>query len=374
MQIENGSTVPQIGEHLIPTSVGFAGKDFLRSFGRSYDSVDHRIDDPAVLRQEYEAFVQESLEHGRRRHVFRARMSEEVTESAIVGGLPVEMALPLSLIDSSTRDHMVIIADDILPVAVPEWREIYPFWENPFGKEISYDTMTRAVDHGSTQFRLTDHPEERDIDALTKLWWAFGWSKDQVAEYVEQGIYRTHTAWFSGVRNQTTGTLVAVTIGEQLQLSGVDIVESTEWATASGYEGQGLCQASATGLIAQILHDTEYAGRGTPLLLGEFNMASRADVAARAVGMTVPYVEGVHNLESTPRQVLRQNVSVLDHRPINTRPSFMALDQESREKYREAYRMPYRYLRNFLVGMLPKRQIDTVYTRNTVETILSLYQ
>ena len=374
MIIENGSAISQIGEHAIPTSVGFGGKDFLRSYGRAYFNVENRIDDVATFQHEYETFAQESLEHGRRRHVFRARMSEEVTESAIKGGFPVEMALPLSLIDSSTRDHMVIVAEDILPISVPEWEKIYPFWKNPFGKDISYDTMTRAVDHGSTQFSLTDHPEERDIDTLSKLWWAFGWSKDQVAGYVAQGAYRTDTAWFSGVRDRTTGQLVAVTIGEQLQLSGVDIVESTEWATASGYEKQGLCQASATGLIAQILRDTEYAGRGTPLLMGEFNMASRADIAARGVGMTVPYVEGVHGLETTPRQVLRQNVSVLDHRAPNTRPSFMSFDPKTREQLREAYHMPYQYLRNFLVGMLSKNRIDSLYTKNAVEAILSLYK
>ena len=103
-------------------------------------------------------------------------------------------------------------------------------------------------------------------------------------------------------------------------------------------------------------------------------MASRADIAARAVGMTVPGVEGIQGLEDTPRQVLRQNVSVLDHRAPNDRPSYMLFDQPTRELFRDAYRMPYQYLRNFLVGMLPKSQIETLYTKNTVEAIVSMYR
>ena len=374
MSSENGSTIGHIAEHALPTSVGFGGKDFLRSFGRAYFNVEQRIVDPTVFQREYETFSRESFQHGRRRHVFRARVSEEVGASVEQGTYPLEVALPLHAIDETTTDHMLVVADDIEQVSVPEWNAVYQYWRSPFTHDMSLDRMTRAVDHGGTQFHLTNQPNEHDIETLTKLWFAFGWTRPQISDYIEQRVFDTDAAWFSGVRDKTTNELVAACCGEQLNLSGVSIVESTEWATAQGYEGHGLCQASVTGLIAQILHDTEYRGRGTPLIMGEFNMTSRADMVARSVGMTIPYVEGVRGLEQTPRQVMRQNVSVFDRHPRNNR-SYASLQESEKVWFRDAYRgVPYTYLRNFIVGMLPKSRIDTLYTKNAVENILSMYQ
>ena len=373
MSSENGSTIGLTAEHALPTSVGTAGIDFLRSFGRAYFNVEQRIADQTVFQHTYETFTKESLEHGRRRHVFRARVSEEVGAVVENGNYPLEVALPLHAIDDATTDHIIVVADDIESISVPEWNAVYQYWRSPFTHDMSFDRMTRAVDHGGTQFHLTNQPNEQDIDTLAKLWFAFGWTRPQISDYVQARSFDTGSAWFSGVRDRTTNQLVAACCGEQLNLSGVSIVESTEWATAAGYEGHGLCQASVTGLIAQILADTEYAGRGTPLIMGEFNMTSRADMVARSVGMTIPYVEGVHGLENTPRQVMRQNVSVFDRHPRNNR-SFSSLQESERVWFRDAYRgVPYTYLRNFIVGMLPKSRINTLYTKNAVENILSMY-
>ncbi len=97
-------------------------------------------------------------------------------------------------------------------------------------------------------------------------------------------------------------------------------------------------------------------------------------MVARSVGMTIPYVEGVRGLETTPRQVMRHNVSVFDRHPRNNR-SYASLQASEKIWFRDAYRgVPYTYLRNFIVGMLSKSRIDTLYTKNAVENILSLYQ
>lgn len=118
-------------------SIGRPGHDFSRSEGRAYSNVEQTVTDPQQLIAAYREFAAQGIEqHHRRRVVFRARCSDAVIDyllSAENTQLPVEVILPLSLVNPESTDAMVTLGENVHPSEVPEWNDVYQYWQQPNG-------------------------------------------------------------------------------------------------------------------------------------------------------------------------------------------------------------------------------------------------
>lgn len=350
----------------IITSTGEAGvADLNRSEGRAYLTMASTVSDPSELVSAYAELLDSSTARGRRRTVLRARCSPDVVSQLTTNHADaLEVTIPLHLIDPTTTDSIVVLGKNVHTSDIPEWDSVYDYWQNRNGRPR---TPASFVEHLPPQFRLVQTFNSSDIPELRQLWNAFGWSEQglrQLRETIGNGIV------FSGVRDRDTGKIVSASMGEILSFAGVNLAETTEYSTHPDYRGHSLCTASVVGLSAQLLNELD-ARHGIPLILAELNMSSRSDVVAYHAGLTIPEVEKVTGLEA-PRQVLRANVSVLDGMPpndLNWRS--LGLDRNTHGK---SFAFPHRYLRNFIVGVMPRQHIESFYSVDQRQQILSKYE
>lgn len=349
------------------SSTGEVGADLHRSEGRAYYNYPTIITDFDDLTTEFSQFRANAQTESRRRVVFRAIINEDVLQQLLSSDLPKELIIPLSQISSNDQNYVVILGENVHLSEIPEWGDVYQYWQHPNG---SHKTPMDRVIHATKVegFQLTNQLTLADSPQLARIWAPFGWSEFGVRKFIES-YQNNPNVWFSGVRDPETNLLVSACEGERLQMAGIDIVEGTEYGTLPGYEGLGLCTAAVTNLHAQILNDTVYTTGETPLIVSEFNMTSRSDIVGRHAGMTIPLVENTPGLEDSPIQVLKYNVSVLDRETPNNL-NWRALGEE-RHTYRDAFRNPFRYWRNFIVGILPEASISTHYSREQVQQILA---
>ncbi len=365
-------------------SLGGMGINYFRPEGRSYNNREKRITNYHDLRTEYNAFHTESLNarrkelgpnapvEGRRRCVFRTICTADTFAELIQSNeLPLEVAIPLDVVHPEESDYLIMLAENTHASEIPEWPEVYAYWQESTPTDLV--SPQERVLNLAEQYTPTTELFETDVDRLTELWQPFGWQRDAVALFISK-LPNTPTKWFAGIRD-AAGELVSACTAEQLQFPTLTLIETTEYGTLADHEGQGLCTAAVTVLVANILSNTLYRPENPtdlPLMVAELNMSSRSDIAARRAGMTIPLVENVPHLDETPIQVLRQNVSVLDRRPINNTSYY---DQENRQHFRNAYRDTYhRYWRNFIYGVLPETAVQEFYAPEQVQQILALTQ
>lgn len=346
------------------TSTGKIGMDLERSDGRAYLTMSEIVTNPDDLILAYTDLSEQSEQYGRRRKVLRARCSNEVI-LALTEQDPnaFEVAIPLRLFEEKTEDYLIVMGANVHPSPVPEWDAVYQYWESQNGQSR---TPVQIVEQLPTQFQLVQTFNESDVPELRKLWNAFGWSKEglmQLRQNAGNGIT------FSGVRDMETGKIVSATMGEILSVAGVNLAETTEYSTDPKYRKLGLCTASVIGLSAQLLNKLEGLG-GIPLIFAELNMSSRSDIVARHAGFTIPGVEGEPGL-TTPHQVLRANVAVLDGMPANNL-NWRDLGSD-RNAYRAAFAFPHRYTRNFVAGTLTAESIRMNYSGKDRARILARY-
>lgn len=359
-------------------STGPLGRDLQRSEGRAYYNVEHAVSSVEELRALYAQFQAEALDAGRRRTVIRVRCNRETYLEAMSFGaddpraLPIEAALPLVMLDPQNTDLILMLGKNIHPSLeeVPEWSEVYEYWQQPNGRSHgrNFTPFQRVEYVDSNRYQLINQPLPEHVDDLTAIWAVFGWGQAGVIDFINTFPAKTDQ-WFSGYVERETGRLVSACMGESLDLADQLIVEGTEYGTLPGFERQGLCTAAVVALHAQVLNDTLYQTGQIPLIVAEFNMTSRSDVVGRHAGMTIPFIEQSPHLHETPFQVLRRNVSVVDHYPPT---NIRWRDLNDRElKFRDAYRgNKYRYWRNFIVGMLPQTTITQSYGPEEVTTIM----
>lgn len=344
------------------------GQILFRNEGRAYWSYETRVENFWELNAAYRNWLATSKENGRRRTVLRVRCSQEVVDRLLESDLPREVIVPLNTIWPESTDYLVVLGENVHPSEVPEWSEVYNYWQHPNGShKRPMDRITNATQNEG--FQITNVLTLDDVPQLQEIWRPFGWSEQAVISFVN--TYRDNPKlWFSGVRDPRTGQLVSACEAELANLAGISLVEGTEYGTLPGYEGMGLCTAAVTALHAQVLRDTFYQTGVAPLIMAEFNMTSRSDVVGRHAGITIPLVENTPGLDNTPIQVLRMNVPVLDRLTPNN-ISYRGLG-DKKDHYRDAYRHTYhRYWRNFIVGTLPLSSIEANYSAEQVETILS---
>lgn len=348
----------------IITSTGTVGADYNRSEGRAYLTEERVLNCLETVLERFEDLRAEALAQGRRRWVFRGIFEGRL--DGLVGSNLVEVNIPLSVIDSQSKRRLVILAGNIHRSEVPEWEEVYAYWQrlnrNP-------PNPLHCVASIPAQFRLTDRATLDDLEDLTEIWQPFGWTRTGVGKFIEN--YRQKNIWFSGIRDTMSGRLISACQGESIEFTDLLLVEGTEYGTLSDFERKGLCTGAVVGLHAQILRDTLYQKSQIPLIYSELNMTVRSDVIARKAGMIVPDVEGNTSL-TQPTQVLRRNVSILDRHG----PNDLSLDElgTQAEYFRTAYGVTFPYWRNFIVGILTKEAIDRYYSKDQCREILNYYE
>lgn len=352
------------------SSIGSLGQSFERSEGRAYWTINQKVNkwDQLVpvdnlgkilepFGQELANFSTKAENLGRRRSVVRFRCTTEILDQLIAQNQPIEVAIPLSLIEPKTTDYLVTLARNVHESDT----QLPPNIERAHHSEV---TPRERVQNLTEHFQLTCQLTISDIPRLLSLWQPFGWTLESTTNFVQN--YQTGgSPWFSGIRDRETRELVSACTGESLSFANVQLVEGTEYSTLPGYEGHGLCTAAVIGLHAQILRDTLYQGQPSPLILSEFSLASRSDAVGIRAGMVLPE-------SAFTNQVLSSNVSVLDRLPPNSLNYRELGDQ--RLHYRDAFRTTFRYWRNFIVGILPLESIQKFYRPEDVQIILDQYE
>ncbi len=390
----------------IITSAGSVGLDLYRSDGRAYKTQEKIYSNPEKLLGDLEDMNRTSRELGRRRWVLRGVARQPLAED-LVGNNQLEVSIPLSVLHGNYTDRLVMMANNVHRSDVPEWDEVYEFWQNPYPKEVNPVMNVYSIPE---QFSVTNRIDDSDVEDLMEIWQPFGWTEIGIREFIKvkdaavdqlrftqwdlerlehrewasrsarewtsMDVSNVHGLWFSGIRDRSTGRLVSACQAESIYFGGILLVEDTEFGTKADFQGMGLNTAAVTALNAQILSDTLYGksrfnhrhSRRTPLIYSELSMTSRSDIIGRKAGMTIPLVEGRSGLEQ-PTQVIRRNVAVLDGQA----PNDLSLNElgEQGGFYRESYGENFPYWRNFIAGVLTKGAIDRYYSKKQCEQILS---
>jgi len=349
------------------SSTGYAGiTDWNRSNGRAYLTLDRTVYSPTDLLTEWSLLTQGAEDRGRRRAVLRATCSPEVELELGYGGLRPSVILPLSQIGLGNNKVLVFEHNEAENISfVPEWDKVYSYWKQ---KKI-YPPPHDQIKHLPEGFHLTNKLMKNDIDDLFELWKPFGWTKEGVDHFIQTHHERPEI-WFSAIRD-SQGKVASACMGEAITFDGVYMVEATEFGTKTEYRSHNLCTAAVVGLIAQIVKTALYTHYQIPLIISEFNMSSRSDVVGRKSGMTIPGVEETEGL-TEPLQVLRRNVAVLDGCGPND-VKYLKFSPEYKKKYKDSYRNPHRYWRNFIVGMLTQESINTNYSPEQIDAIMSRF-
>jgi hypothetical protein len=350
-------------------SIGRPGENFDRSEGRAYRNDEDIVTDYATLVEQYHQFAQAGFEtHHRRRIVHRLRCTAEVVEQLLSpeNTVPVEVILPLSSIHPESSDALVTLGENIHPSEVPEWADVYRYWQHPNGNGR---TPLQRIERLPTRFSLVNTPRLEDVACLARIWQPFGWTPAAIESLIES--YQAEGKFFSGVFDREQNCLVSACLAEGMNLAGIQMFEGTEYGTLPESSGHGLCTAAVIGLHAQILQQHLYNGEHTegPLILSEFSMTSRSDIVGRHAGMTIPYIEGSQGYENTPFQVLHHNVSVRDGHQRNEL-RWKQWNHQQKANYRQAFATPYPYWRNFIVGMLSAESIAQHYSETQVAQVL----
>jgi len=345
------------------TSTGRSGLIEQRSFDRTYFTSDARATRTDVLLRKREIVNHFAEINKNRRTVFRARCSPEVIEELEQKNDRPSVSLPLSELGLN-NDVLASFESNIHPSEVPEWDAVYADWK--VKKEIKNPSdQILQLPEG---YSLTNNFKPEDSETLYQLWKSFGWTREKISHFISTYKAENSGVWVSGVRDNNN-ELASACMGEALYFDGIYMVEATEFGTREDQRRKNLSTAAVIGLNAQIIESSVYRDGTIPLIISEYNMdpASRSDKVGRNAGMTIPGVDGVEGL-TEPTQVLRDNVAVVDEGNPNTIDLAALHNQTGKE-----YGHDYQYLRNFIVGMMTRENMEKYYSREQVGQILSKF-
>ncbi len=262
--------------------------------------------------------IRERFSHRIGRVVFRGIVTDPVIKHIANNNLRknLEVALPLQEFTNETS-WLIYLAQNNIERGQPTPMDLM-ISETDGLKEGTYSPVQRIEKIRSKRYRFINEIEEDQIDDLFKLWGStFGWSREEIGHL--QHRLKTErkmdpqkrTVWFSGIADDKQ--LISVSMAERLIIPAIsgqlDLIESTEWKTQTGYEGQGLQTAGVSYLIANVLTDLQNSLNDLPLIYAECNFQTRADRAGMGAGLRIPLRDQL--VHSVP-QILRQNVSVND--------------------------------------------------------------
>jgi hypothetical protein len=254
------------------------------------------------------------------RVIFRGLVSDEAIQQILEDrnlSSRLEVALPvkdftgesswLVYLAKNRADRTQIESTKTMVEATTVYREVLP-------------PDTRVLNVISAGGSFIDRFSEDQIDQLYSLWGGtFGWERNQIDNFrtkIDSFVGMSpskKSVWFSGVIKDWQ--IVAAAMAERLPIPGangskLDLVESTEWRTRPGYEGQHLMTSTLDMLNAQVMADLRDDGESRiPLIYAECNFQSRSDRAGHGTGLLVPSRNVYYRVIP---QILFQNVGVED--------------------------------------------------------------
>ncbi|MBI5127636.1 hypothetical protein HZA76_04240 [Candidatus Roizmanbacteria bacterium] len=338
------------GTENINTSVGKPGEAEPRTFSRLYQTLDSPVNTISELSSRFKKLKDSS--NGYRRVVLRSLCSNDVLTQAKQTGLPIEAVIPMDLV---TDDNSAIVfLGENYHDSPPQGVNIQNLIENRNNHKTPLEKI-KAIPDG---FNLTNQLQANDQEDLFALWERFGWTRDQITNFIESIGSKQEDLWFSAIRDTNTGKIVAASTAEAMEFSGIKYIETTEYSTTDGYEGRGLCTATVAGLVAQVLSDTYYSqDASTTVIAAEFNTSSTSTAIGASTGFIIPKTEGVS-------QILSYNVAVVDGASGNSVFEKQSLEDRG---------IPFRFLRDFAVAVLPRENIVNLYSPEVIKQIINLY-
>lgn len=329
----------------INTSVGRPGEPEPRTFSRLYQTLANPVNELDHLSSTFKRL--ENSSSGYRRSVLRGLCSNDVVTQALQTDLPIEAIIPMNTV--ADDDSAIVFLGRNSHNSPPQGRNVQDLIEHRNNHKTPLEKI-RSIPSG---FSLTNQLNAKDIDNLLELWERFGWSKEQIINFVQSIESSQEGLWFSGIRNNSN-RLVAASTAEAIEFAGVKYIETTEYSTLTGYENRGLCTATVAGLVAQVLNCQQPL---TTIITAEFNTSSTSAAIGASAGFIIPKIEGVS-------QILSYNVAVVDGAQSNS--IFENQPNEDRG-------IPFSFLRDFAVAVLPRKNIENLYAPKVVEQIINSY-
>ncbi len=337
-------------ENTINTSVGRPGEAEPRTFSRLYQTLVSPVNDFNHLSSRFNDL--ENASNGYRRIVLRALCSNDVLTQAIQLNSPVEAVIPMNLVCDD--NSAIVFLGENFHSSPRQGQNV----ENLIRNRNNHKTPIEKIQAIPKEFKLTNRLNENDTEDLLSLWGRFGWNREQILNFIQSIQTEQGSLWFSAIRDLRTGKLVSASTAEAMEFAGIKYIETTEYSTLDGYESKGLCTATVAGLVAQVLKDTYYSQQSsTTVIAAEFNTSSTSAAIGASAGFVIPKIDRVP-------QILSYNVAVVDGAQTNL--VFENHDQEDRG-------IPYRFLRDFAVAVLPRENIINLYPPEVVKQIINLY-
>ncbi len=328
------------------TSVGRPGEPEPRTFSRLYQTLIDPVNELKYLMSKFRDL--EALSNDYRRTVLRSLCSKDVITQALKTNLPIEAVIPMNLVTDDNSSIVFLGKNN--HESPSQGRNIKDLIEHRNNHKIPLEKV-RSIPKG---FNLTNQINENDEINLLALWERFGWNRVQIRNFIQMMRSNQDDLWFSGVRDSNSKKLVAASTAEAMQFSGIKYIETTEYSTLDGYENLGLCTASVAGLVAQVLNAQHIL---PTVITAEFNTSSTSAAIGASAGFVIPKTDGVS-------QILSYNVAVVDGASAN--PVFINDHQTDRG-------IPFRYLKDFALAVLPRENIDRLYSQVEIKQIINLY-
>lgn len=180
------------------------------------------------------------------------------------------------------------------------WDDVREIWQRPLDTS-PVRRIQQVIAAGNT---LTADFRDDDIPQMARVWQAFGWDELGVQEWL-QDYRRGVGGWACGVRS-ADGQIQSLAKAELLDLDGMGLVESTEWASDTTSREHGLGTAAAIALNTRILCQPPTTHGYT--IFAEANMASESP--GHRVARNAGFRACADFRSSRPNGVLRQHVTV----------------------------------------------------------------
>lgn len=341
--------------HEINTSLGEVNRPERRSFGREYITFGNAINSGQELVAQSLKFITNTI--GARRFVIRGLMSGEAIKAGKKLNLPIEAGIPMNLVTDNNNDDSAI-------VYIAKNRHQSPRQgQNPREFIKNRRNGRTPLERARSLYRNfipSDSLKNQDANQLLNLWERFGWTIDEINNFISRIQNKEPNLWFSGIRDVNTGQLVSVCNAEAIEFAGIKYIETTEYSTHKKYEGQSLSTTAVSALIAQVLRDTFYNKDRNyiPVVTAEFNTSSSSPAVGASSGFIIPEF-------GESDGILSYNVAVKD----GGEPNIVFAKSNKTDRG-----IPFSMLRDFALAVLPIKNIQQLYPPEVVSEIINFYQ
>lgn len=343
----------------INTSLGSVDQIEDRSFARKYKTFGLPINTPLEVIMGYREILTQAKKNNSRRAVMRSLMSNDAIDFTLKHDLPIEAKIPMSLITGIDDGSAIVYIARNNHYSPPQGHQNIQEFISQRGNGRKPIERARKMKE-SKEFDAVKSLNSDNAKDLYLLWERFGWTMDEIDNFITRIQRGDKNLWFSGMKDNNTGHLVSACNAEAIEFAGIRYIETTEYSTLHDYQGRSLNTTAVSGLVAQVLNDAYYNQTDDliPVIAAEFNTSSDSASVGASAGFVVADEKG-KNLGT-----LLYNVAVEDEQKPNE------VFEENGKKERG---ISFSMLRNFALGIVSKENIENLYPPEVVQEIISYY-